>query len=93
MIRDCLPQLLKTLRQNHGFTLDELAEKTKLSISYLSDLERGRTSPSIATLERIAAGYGLDVFISFDAPLIPPQARKHVENAIDLLKIALLEDV
>lgn len=38
----------------------ELAEKSGISNTYLSDIENGRTTPSIKTLKRIAAALGLE---------------------------------
>lgn len=52
-----LGERLRELRQQHGLTLLQLSQQTTLSVSYLSDLERGRTNPSIDTLERIAGAY------------------------------------
>lgn len=52
-----LGEHLRELRQRRGLTLLQLSQQTALSVSYLSDLERGRTNPSIDTLERIAGTY------------------------------------
>lgn len=52
-----LGERLRELRQLRGFTLLQLSQQTELSVSYLSDLERSRTNPSIDTLERIAGTY------------------------------------
>jgi DNA-binding XRE family transcriptional regulator len=52
---------IRTARKQRDMTLAEVAEKTGLSISFLSDLERGRTDPSLSTLRRIAACYGMPV--------------------------------
>lgn len=60
-----LANYLQLMRQSHNWTLREVAGKTGLSISYLSDLERGRTLPSIETLEKLAAVYGMTLAIRF----------------------------
>ena len=52
-----LGERLRELRQQRDLTLLQLSQQTGLSVSYLSDLERGRTNPSIDTLERIAGMY------------------------------------
>jgi len=52
-----LGERLRELRHERGATLLQLAQATSLSVSYLSDLERGRVNPSIDTLERIAKHY------------------------------------
>jgi transcriptional regulator with XRE-family HTH domain len=42
-------------------TLDDLAEETGLTKSYLSKVERGQSNPSIAAALRIASALGVDV--------------------------------
>lgn len=49
-----LQDRLKELRTHHELTLKALAELSGLSVSYLSDIERGRTTPTLATLEQLA---------------------------------------
>jgi transcriptional regulator with XRE-family HTH domain len=56
-----LKDRLREIRQKRGVTLLQVAEAVKLSVSYLSDLERGRTKPSLDTLERLAAYYEMSV--------------------------------
>lgn len=41
-------------RKRKGWTLKELGEHTECSVAFLSDIERGRTNPSIHTLFAIA---------------------------------------
>jgi transcriptional regulator with XRE-family HTH domain len=45
---------IKALRIEQGMTLSNLGEKVKLSTSYLSQIERDKTSPSLSTLMDIA---------------------------------------
>ncbi len=45
---------LKQLRKGQGYTLKNLAEKSGLSPTYLSQIERGMSNPSIGTLKKIA---------------------------------------
>lgn len=52
---------LRRLRKNSRLTLVEIGEKTGLSVSFLSDIERGRTKPSLDTLEKLAAVYQVNV--------------------------------
>lgn len=49
-----LSYAIRTQRKKLGLTLVELAEKTKFSISYISQVERGMLTPSIATLRKLA---------------------------------------
>lgn len=45
--------LVKKVRKNANVTLSELAKKSNLSVSYLSTVERGVNSPTIANLQKI----------------------------------------
>ncbi len=60
-----LQERLAELRRERGLTLRELREHImertgeKLSVSYLSELERTEAYPSVETLARVARGYEL----------------------------------
>jgi transcriptional regulator with XRE-family HTH domain len=62
-----LSDRLRELRKERGLTLRELRDRIeertggKLSISYLSELERTDATPSVETLARVAGGYGISV--------------------------------
>jgi transcriptional regulator with XRE-family HTH domain len=90
---------LAELRRERGITLRELRERIRertgaqLSISYLSELERLDTVPSVETLGRVAAGYDLslyDLLAPVDSPVdfsggatraqYPAALRELIEN-------------
>lgn len=52
---------LRYLRQQAHWHLSYVAKSADITVSFLSDLERGRTLPSLETLERIAEVYGLTI--------------------------------
>ncbi|WP_432849267.1 helix-turn-helix domain-containing protein [Amycolatopsis sp. CA-161197] len=52
---------LRMLRRERGWTLDELARRTGLTKSYLSKVERGNSTPSIAVAIGLAEALGVDV--------------------------------
>jgi len=56
-----LGQRLKTARQRHGLTLDELARRTHVSRAMISRVERGESSPTAALLVRLGSGLGLSL--------------------------------
>lgn len=56
-----LQDRLKELRTLRNMTLKAIAERSGLSVSYLSDIERGRTTPSFNTLELIAEALEMSV--------------------------------
>jgi len=45
---------IRSLREERGYTLHDLAERASLSLSYLSEIERGSKKPSLKTIEKIA---------------------------------------
>jgi len=48
---------LKKLRQDRGWSLDKTALETGVSKAMLGQIERGESSPTIATLWKIASGF------------------------------------
>lgn len=52
---------LMELREKHGFTEAELAERCGIDHADISRIERGSTSPTARTLQRIADALGADV--------------------------------
>jgi transcriptional regulator with XRE-family HTH domain len=52
---------LRAIRKRHSYTLADVGAKTGLSVSFLSDVERGRTQPSLDTLDKLAAFYELKI--------------------------------
>ena len=53
---------IRTRRKRKGWTLQDLAETAKLSVPYLSDLERREgINPTLETLEAIATALGCSV--------------------------------
>jgi transcriptional regulator with XRE-family HTH domain len=65
---------LKELREERGLSMRALAQKSGLSANALSMIERGRSSPSVSTLYKIADALGVPI-TSFFAPSLP---RKQV---------------
>lgn len=49
---------LKELRLQNDLTLRDLASRSELTKGFLSQVERGQTTPSIATLEDILEALG-----------------------------------
>ena len=54
-------QILLEARKNAGLTQQELASRIGADNGYISRLERGLITPSVATLYRIASAMGLTV--------------------------------
>ncbi|MGY5957001.1 XRE family transcriptional regulator [Kosakonia sp. BK9b] len=62
-----LATTLKRLRQERGWSLSRLAEETGVSKAMLGQIERNESSPTVATLWKIATGLNVP-FSSFIAP-------------------------
>lgn len=54
-------QLLKDLRDERGWSLREFGLIVGMNKTYLGDIELGKRNPTIISLEKIVAGYGLTV--------------------------------
>ena len=67
-IRRLLAYKLQLARRYAGITQKELAEKTGIYQADISKLERGMGNPSIHTLERLADGLGMDLYIDLRRP-------------------------
>jgi XRE family transcriptional regulator, regulator of sulfur utilization len=59
MIEQTLGDALRRLREQQGISLRSLAERTDFSPSFLSQIENGQCSPSIASMEKIANALGV----------------------------------
>lgn len=56
-----LGQRIRSLRQGRGLTLSELSERTGISVSMLSMVERGQANPTVGTLIAVAAALEVDM--------------------------------
>lgn len=77
-------QRFRRLRIRRGLSLAQVARATKVSIGFLSGLERGQMRSSIATLQRIARFYGTNIHSLFENAtdnqrLVRPNQRKVLE--------------
>jgi len=91
---------LRRLRKQKGYTLVQVGEQTGVSVSFLSDMERDRTKPSLDTLGKLAECYQVSVNdLLGDAdvggvnnhPLYPAGLQEFIdENSVDLDIVDLL---
>ena len=66
-----LASTLKTLRQQRGWSLSRLAEETGVSKAMLGQIERNESSPTVATLWKIATGLN----VPFSLFITPPEGH------------------
>ncbi|UFU14099.1 cupin domain-containing protein [Curtobacterium sp. C1] len=78
---------IRALRQKNELTLQDLAERTSLSLSMLSTVERGRTTASLGTLHAIARALGVQITTLFaqsgadDSPIV--EFRDQIRDVTD----------
>jgi len=65
---DDISKKIRELRTQQGLTLKELSEKTALSVSFLSQVERGASSLAITSLKKIADALGVKMTYFFETP-------------------------
>ncbi len=83
-----LPELgerLRAIRLLRRLTLREVAESAGVSESFVSQLERGRSSASVATLQRLAAAVGIEVsdLFSGESQSGPRVLRRHERQLLE----------
>lgn len=59
---------LRNLRKLHNQTLDEAAAACGISVSHLSEIERGVNQPSVETLRALALYYGASIDVLLGMP-------------------------
>jgi transcriptional regulator with XRE-family HTH domain len=59
--RRLLAEAVRAKRKESGFSQERLAEKSDLSTVFISRIERGKESPSVDNLVKIAKALGLRV--------------------------------
>lgn len=69
-----IAEKLRTIRKQRGYTLVKLSEKSGVSVSFLSDMERGRTLPSLKSCQAIVDVYGMSLSWLFSGVEIYPDA-------------------
>lgn len=88
-----LGKCLRALRNERGLTLVQLGQQVGLSASYLSQIERGITMPSLSKLTTIASaldvgmGYFFEDDISSPYPIRLNQGRKLKDTADTIVEL------
>ena len=78
---------LKVVRKERNYSLEELAKRTGFSKSFLSQIENGKNSPSIASLKKITEALGISIGELFeedrgDQVYIQRKAERHPMEGI-----------
>lgn len=84
---------IRRAREDKGYTGERFAEKLDVSVSYLAELERGRTGISVKMLIKICNLLGLSAdYILFDKEREDDGLRMDVIHRIDDKYLPLLEN-
>jgi transcriptional regulator with XRE-family HTH domain len=78
-IKDILGRNIKHFRFHRQLSQSALAEKANISVTFLSNIERGKMFPKVETLSRITESLDVAVFELFRADLVP-EDNKEVIN-------------
>jgi transcriptional regulator with XRE-family HTH domain len=76
-----LGERLRKLRAERHLTLAALSARSQISIGMLSHIERGKSSPSLKTLDRLRIALGVPLASFFDTETTPSQERLVVTRA------------
>lgn len=88
MIKD-LPQKLKALRVQYGFSQKQVAEKIAVSPSIVSGYETGERTPSTEVLLSLAYLYNVSTDYLLGKQTVAPNALIDVSKLTDKQKAAL----
>jgi len=79
-IKDTLGKNIKFFRFRKDYSQADLAEKADISITFLSNIERGLKFPKPDILSKIAKGLDVDVHELFKIDIVPDENIKQVKN-------------
>ena len=79
-LRLYLGKKVKYLRRRANLTQAQLAEKTDLSINYVSEIETGIASPTLKTLLKLAQELGVEIKELFNFEQILPSNEVNAEK-------------
>lgn len=66
-----LGRRIRRIRQEKGLTLKQIEARVKVSATHISEIERGKTSPTVGALERISNALEVPVSHLIDLPSTP----------------------
>lgn len=85
-VNQTLAQRLRALRDAHAYSLDTLAERSKVSRSTISLIERGQSSPTATVLDKLATALGVPLASLFAAEGATAEAPSAVARQAEQLE-------
>lgn len=79
-----VPIALRALRQTRGWSLDKTAQETGVSKAMLGQIERSESSPTIATLWKIASGFHVSLSYFLEPSTTNTASATLYRNAAEL---------
>ena len=85
---------IRKAREDQGYTREKFAEKLDVSVSYLAELERGRTGLSVKMLIKVCNLLGLSAdYVLFGSEREQDERRLDAIHRIDGKYLPLLDSV
>ena len=95
-IKELFGRNVKYFRFHRHLSQADLAEKADISVTFLSNIERGKMFPKVETLSRLTESLDVDVFELFRADLVDKEHKEIInrlsEDITSKVNLAL-EDV
>jgi transcriptional regulator with XRE-family HTH domain len=79
-IKDAFGRNIKFFRAHRGLSQADLAERSDISITFLSMIERGQQFPKADVLFRLARGLEVEVYELFKGEIVPDETRKLLDR-------------
>lgn len=79
---DQIGEKVREVRKNKKITLKQLAEKTDLSIGYLSNIERKACSPTLDNIQKICSSLGISLMDLLDDATLEKQIIRKEKRKI-----------
>jgi transcriptional regulator with XRE-family HTH domain len=79
-LKDILGKNIKFFRSRRHLSQADLAEKAGISITFLSNIERGNNFPLAGTLCSLAKALGVEVFELFKGDLTPSNSKELINQ-------------
>ena len=85
---------IRKAREDMGYTREQFAEKLDVSVSYLAELERGRTGISVKMLVKVCNVLGLSAdYVLFGSERTEDEMRLDAINRINEKYLPLLDNM
>jgi len=79
-----LGRRIRRIRQEKGLTLKEIEARVGVSATHISEIERGKTSPTIQALEKIAQAMGVLPSHLIDLPQVARPTVLHQQERVSV---------